>query len=84
MAAPPPLVLEFLNHATTVLNPATDQSLRRASDLWLAAFQLSSEAWAVVDATLRAPNLPENVWFLAAQTFNRKIRYDAEQLRGDW
>jgi hypothetical protein len=84
MAGIAALTQEFLHHATAVLDPSTGQAERRQSDLWLGAFQLSAEAWQVVESVLRAPGVPDNVLFLAAQTLNRKVRYDAEQLRGDW
>ena len=71
--------LTFLQCVSQLLNSQSSPEARRIADEWLGKFQFSWEAWNVVDEVLNyvTDDLP---LFLAAQTLNRKVRYDCEQL----
>ncbi|KAH9259169.1 hypothetical protein BASA81_002789 [Batrachochytrium salamandrivorans] len=72
----------FLQCSRQLFHSTTSQEQRKFADEWLGKFQLSWEAWDVVTEVLKSPHIvqDERVLFLAAQTLNRKIRYDRTQL----
>lgn len=81
-AALSPPAQAFLQCSRQLFHSATSQEQRKLADEWLGQFQLSWEAWDVVTEVLKSPRIvqDERVLFLAAQTLNRKIRYDRTQL----
>ncbi|CAG8784427.1 17215_t:CDS:2, partial [Racocetra fulgida] len=59
-----------------------DKARREQADIWLQAFQKTSEAWALSDQILRSQVTPETARYFAARTFRQKITLDLHQLDG--
>ncbi|KAF0521261.1 ARM repeat-containing protein [Gigaspora margarita] len=57
-----------------------DKARREQADIWLQAFQKTSEAWALSDQILRSQIIPETARYFAARTFRQKITLDLHQL----
>jgi len=59
-----------------LLSGSSSTEQRREADKWITEFQKSKEAWAVVDSILSREDVPVSLAFLAAKTFQTKLRFD--------